>query len=370
MKQTLKRYIHVSLAVIDRGVKGGPMLWVSLTVIIAISFALRVYVNRGQTWGTPDEKRYSMHAYSWRPGKVFTDAIEAFITKEALEIPPTRYAFFAVAALVNRRKKDWTQCFRPMTWIAAVCGALTAPVAFLMTLNLPSSLLVASAPLSLFLSRRALQDTFTGLFLVFALLGLQLGNPWLLGAATSIALASREAVVLYLPALFVAWLLRTSGHWPSAAITLSASVLATVVGYYAIGGRKLVAVFRKLKQPTDYVRRFQSGMPHRVLTDLALVSPVTLIAALVGWQWMPLWLVGFLGAAILVHAFVTPKNVRFLLIVDLGMRIACAWLPDPWPWVVLVVSSVSDFFLYKAFGKVEDPVTANLVMKCGMYLEK
>lgn len=130
-----------------------------------------------------------------------------------------------------------------------------------------------------------------------------------------------------------------------------------------------MAIFKKLRQSTDYVRRFQSGTPHRVVTDLILVSPVTTLSSLVACSWAPWWLIGFVGVGALTHAFITPKNARFLLAVDLGIRMLCAWLPGPWPWVVLVFGGYFDFKLYRAFSQVRDTVTYNLVVASNMYSE-
>lgn len=342
-------------------------MWISL-LVFAVALAYRAYINRGQTKGTPDEKLYSIYAHRWRPGKSYGETIDDFLAKKDLEIPPTRFGFFAVCALASFGKKDWTQCFRPVTWVAAGSAALTAPLAYQVTQDLPSSLLVASSPLSLFLSRRALQDSFTGLLLLVGVWAVHLENAWLLAVALAFALISREAVLLYIPAFLAAWILKC-GLWLEGSVAMVVGTVSAVVMYYSIGGRKLLAVLRKLKQPTDYVRRFQSGLPHRLLVDVALVSPVVLVAVLMTWERAPLWLLAFVGVALLVHAGVTPKNMRFLLIVDVCLRMLCAWLPGPWPWVVLALGSIADLWLYRAFGKCEDPVTANLVVKSGMYLE-
>jgi hypothetical protein len=130
----------------------------------------------------------------------------------------------------------------------------------------------------------------------------------------------------------------------------------------------LSAVFRKLRKPTDYVLRVQAGGPHRVLIDQLFVSPVTTVGALVACLQAPLWLVSFVGTALLVHAFVIPKNVRFMLVVDLGMRMLCASLPGFAPWVVLCLGTVSDVLLYRALYKTNDPVTYDLVLKTGMFV--
>lgn len=235
-------------------------------------------------------------------------------------------------------------------------------MAFQVTHDLPSSLLVASSPLSFFLSRRALQDSFTGLLLLVGVWAVHLESSWLLAVAVALALISREAVLLYVPAYLAAWILKSGAeHWIEGAVALAAGTASAVMAYYAAGGRKLVAVFRKLRQTTDYVRRFQSGMPHRILVDLALVSPVVLVAVLVNWGPAPSWLFGFVAGSVAVHAFITPKNVRFLLVVDIVLRMMCASLPEPWSWAVLVTGSVMDLLLYRAFGKCEDPVTLILL---------
>lgn len=340
-------------------------MW-QLPLVFLIALVLRVVLNRGQTQGTPDERVYSTYAEKWTPGLNHRRFIAAFLGKSDLEIPPTRYGFFAVCAAVRRLK---IPAYQSVTWVAAVSGAIATPIAYGLTHSLPASFLVTLSPLSLLLGRRALQDTFAALLVLVALLAVHLQNVWLLGAAVLLSTATREALVLYIPALLLAWGLRT-GHWVTGGLAVTAGTLGAIGGYYALGGRQLVEVFRKLKQPTDYVRRLQSGAPHRVLVDLLLVSPVTTVGAIVAANWAPWWLSGFVGLGLVTHAFITPKNVRFLLVLDLGARMMCAWLPGPWSWTLIGVSSLADSRLYRAFRDTRDPVTYNLVVQSGMYLEK
>lgn len=344
-------------------------LGLSLLVFV-VGLAYRAYINRiRRNVATPDEKVYCTYALTWKPGQAYARAVEDFIKKPGLEIPPTRFGFFALCSIFNRNRPNWTLCFRPVTWISAISAAFLAPLAYQVTHDLPSSLLVASSPLSLFLSRKALQDTFSCVWLLSGVWAIHLGNPWMLGASVVLALASREALVLYLPAFLVAWGLHT-GLWVTGGLAVSLGIVVAVLAFYTLGGRQLLGVFRKLKQPTDYIRRFQSGMPHRLLVDLVLISPISLLVVLTSWSFAPLWLLAFTGVAMVVHSAITPKNVRFLLIIDICSRMLCAGLPGPWPWIVLVAGSVADLFLYRAIRDMEDPVTANLVVKLGMYQEK
>lgn len=343
------------------------MLWLCLP-LFSLAFALRVRINQGHTWGTPDEKTYSTYAQVWRPNaKVYAPFILRFLDSKTLDdIPPTRYAFYALCSgLVALLKQP---AFQTVTWVAAVAGSLVTPVAYCITGSIPAALLVGSSALSLVLSRRAFQDTFGALTLLLGLWAVNLQNPWLLGVAVFLALASREALALYLPALCFAWALH-GAPWPAGAASVAIGVGVAVGGFYALGGSQLMAIFKKLRQSTDYVRRFQSGTPHRVVTDLILVSPVTTLSSLVACSWAPWWLIGFVGVGALTHAFITPKNARFLLAVDLGIRMLCAWLPGPWPWVVLVFGGYFDFKLYRAFSQVRDTVTYNLVVASNMYSE-
>lgn len=343
------------------------MLWLCLPIFLT-AFALRSYLNRGQTWGTPDEKTYSIYGQNWRPGKKYQWLIQKFLDEPGLDIPPTRYGFFALCSVLTTllRAKD---SYRVITWIAATSGALTTVVAFLVTRSLPASLLVGSAPLSLLLGRRALQDTFAALILLVGILAVQTQNVWLLGVSIALAVATREALLLYVPALYAAWVLATSRWCVGGGCSLGGVALAGLV-YHALGGRKLIAIFGKLRQSTDYVRRLQSGAPHRVLVDLALMSPVTLIGGAVACSSAPPWVTTFVGVALGVHAFVTPKNVRFSLVIDLVIRMMCAWLPTPWAWVVLGLGVISDITIYRLFLPVRDTVTYNLVVFSKMYSEK
>lgn len=345
------------------------MTWVIAAALFASAFAVRAWINRGAATATPDEKVYAIYAATWRPGKAYREAIEAFLTKAELEVPPTRFLFFALGALATWRKKVWAQCFDPLTWVSSVSGALAAPLAFAVTSDWKTALLVASSPLSLMLSRRALQDAFATLPVLLGVWAVPLGSPALLAGAVMLTLTTREALLLYLPALAAAWV--AGGHaWDQGVLAIGAGSTGAVLAFYAVGGRRLIDIFRKLGQPTDYVRRFQSGMPHRPLVDLVLVSPVTTIGGAVACVWAPLWLVTFVGVALLTHAFITPKNIRFLLPIEIAVRMLCAWLPAPWNWVTLGVGLVVDLRLYFAIGGCKDPVTYNLVVRTTMYTEK
>jgi len=337
------------------------MFWLILLPFV-VALWYRIYLNRGQTWGTPDERVYSTYAQKWSP-RQYREFVRVFLTSKDLQVPPTRYAFFGVCRLFVAKAKD---PYRTVTWVAATSGALAAPVAYGITHNLASALLVGSSPLSLILSRRALQDTFAAVTVLLSIYAIYSQNVALLVGSTWLALASREALLLYLPALFLAWGLRT-GHWVVGAGALSTALAFAIGGYYTLGGRELGAIFRRLREKTDYVRRMQSGLPHRVLVDLALVSPATLIGALIACPYAPLWLAGFLGVGLGVHACVTPKNVRFLLALDLCARMLCAWLPGYGIWVVLCLGSLADFCLYRAFKETRDPITHDLVLRTGMY---
>jgi hypothetical protein len=343
------------------------MLWLCLP-LFSIAFAIRVKVNRGHTWGTPDEKTYTTYAQTWRPGAPYLPFIQKFLgSKELDDIPPTRYGFYALCAGLVAVLKSHP--FRTVTWVAAVAGALASPVSFAITGSLPAAVLVGTSALSLTLSRRAFQDTFAALALMLGLWAIHLQSVGLLFVSAWLALATREALLLYLPSLYLAWLV-ARGSWLSGGIALSLSGVSAVTIYHLLGGRQVLDVFRKLRQPTDYVRRFQSGLPHRVLVDLLMVSPVTMVGAFVAVPFSPGWLVCFVMGALGTHAFITPKNVRFILVVDLGTRMLCAWLPGPWPWVVLILGSLSDLALYRVFGRTKDPVSYNLLVATRMYSEK
>lgn len=342
---------------------------VAVLALFAVAFGCRFLINRGITVATPDDQRYAAYASNWRAGSAYRAEVEAFLAKSELEIPPTRYGFFAICALASRGRSTWQQCLGPITWVAACSGAMAAPIAFLITRDPWSSLLVVSSPLSLMLSRRALQDTFSSLFVLLAILSACLGNPWFFGASVAMMLATREAQLLFLPALLVAWHLATKDWLIGSAAALGGVVLA-VSGFYLLGGRHLLSVFKKLGQSTDYVRRFQAGMGHRPLVDLVLVSPVTTIAGAVACVWAPKWLIGFVAVALGTHALITPKNVRFLLALEIGLRMLCAWLPSPWNWAILGAGLLSDLRMYFAVGGCKDPVTYNLVVRTGMYTEQ
>lgn len=343
-------------------------MW-QLLPLFAFAFSLRAYVNRGAAQATPDEKVYAVYAHTWRPGKTYTEMVAAFLNKPELEVPPSRFLFFALSALVTWGKKSWVECFNPLTWLSVVAGALATPLVYLITQDWRASLLVGTSSLSIMLSRRALQDAFAALPVLMGVWAIGMQNDYLLAAAVAMTLTTREAMLLYLPALFISWGLH-SGGWFVGGIAVVAGCLLAMASFYVVGGRWLLPVFYKLGQSTNYVRRFQSGMPHRILVDMMLVSPVAMVAGIIAIPWAPIWLTGFILVAGLTHALIRPKNLRFLLPVELGVRTLVAFLPEPWPWVALGLGVLTDLRLYFAIGGCKDPVTYNLVVRTSMYSEE
>ncbi len=211
---------------------------------------------------------------------------------------------------------------------------------------LPAAL-VGGSPLLWAGARRALQDvTVTAVGLVAIRFG---------GLALFPLLALKEAAVLWLPAILV------GNGFPGTPFIFCGFVAWLLSLAVIFGPRKALALLRAVatSHGHEYTERFQVGGPQRYLVDLMLLSPVALGAALVG----P-WRGEFLLAAVLLasHCLVRVKNARFILGVDVLLRVAAANVLGPW----VLLALVWDAWTVWRLRRVYDPVTAVLIREMRM----
>lgn len=265
--------------------------------------------------------------------------------------------------------------------------------------------LTTFSPLYLALGRRALVDSFATLTLgltVWLLLDLVVsGNRpaarFRFAVVFGFAILTKETNVLFLvPALaFLAvdrYLLGNRLEWRSLLVPLLAPPAAAGLLFaVAAGGigqlAELASIILRSPATNEYAIRFGSGPWYRYIIDFMLLSPVPTLMAL---AFIATRIKGLLGrrldrraAYFLVVAlslFVTfnffTKNVRYVAILDLPIRIFCVlWLLEVlrsgWkrPAAVLAILAVAalsaaDFLSFQEMavaGRMYDPVSYSLL---------
>lgn len=210
------------------------------------------------------------------------------------------------------------------------------------------ALLVASSPIAIGLSRRALQDTLAGLFVLLTLVDAYFGNPWLVFLGAFCCLCTKEATVMGLGAIALVF-------YRVAPLPIAAAVAAWGLGSLAVlradAVGRLVRIILGHGGRNDYTRKYQEGPPWRGFTDLALVSP----AVAVGFFGLPKELWCFCIAYVGIHGL-QSQTVRTMLPVDAVLRIGTAVVLGKWAILVLAWDLVTAYRLRDVY----DPVTANL----------
>ncbi|HEY3495272.1 MAG TPA: glycosyltransferase [Polyangiaceae bacterium] len=314
---------------------------------------------------------------------------------EALNAPALGPDEAAYAGQAERLKKDGFKAFRlmaveylnsfvaqslpsPVRWLwivlvaalgkwasfigAALAGPATAITASNITgqQELAAAVAIAVAPLAVHIGwNRRFQDGLVAALTAGAIGAAALGDPLALGIAVFLLVAVKEAGVLALPAVAVAWWFSGAPWWQFGAAVTAAGA-ANVLALLALFGSTALPMLRAGAKghATPYTRDNQRGAPHRLFVDLVLVSPITTVLGLFGNP----WLVGIAGALVAAHALAPVRNVRLILAADLLLR-ASAGIAFGW-YALLAIPF--DVYVFRRLKNVYDPVTAALVSQLGM----
>lgn len=228
----------------------------------------------------------------------------------------------------------------------------------------PWTALVISAPLLCSVERRKLQDATVASVTVIAC-GLAFrGHPIAAALTCAAMLCIKEGGILMLPAVFAAALVNgqnIAAQWP----IFLAPVIWLAVSRAVCGPSFLPALTLSVRsQRHAYTREHQSGMPHRLIADLALVSPfVLLLAPLADWR-----ITAVAAAIVATHMLSPVRNVRTILAADLLLRISVGmWLVRFGWWGALGATALVawDVWLIGRLRGLRDTVTAALVQATG-----
>ncbi|HJQ36444.1 MAG TPA: glycosyltransferase family 39 protein [Thermoanaerobaculia bacterium] len=367
-------------------------------LIFAAAAAIRIAVNNVAVYSRADETIYLLYAKSGYP-----QIVRMYLADPKLWLfpHPLRWSWIGVTSLA---------CFdcthRTLATISTIAGiavvALTFWIArelFGSTTALVATVLAATSPLQLALSRRALSDEFVCaavLASIAALLqylrgaagfsppnvsgGLKPAAPriaWLFAwiAATTIALASKELFLFSYPLLLGFWWLRARKlRWYEAAAWLAPPFLFFAVFSILAGDVSSFFEIARLTASTvnaAYPAQYQSGPPHRLLIDLLAVAPVVTIFAVAGVVSLRRHPFALLALAMFaLHALLPSQNLRYIAPVEPMLRIvAAAFLTAEfrdrrWLGGLLLANAAIEWMLFSTIfirGQVYDPVTDHLL---------
>ncbi len=309
----------------------------------------------------PDEACYSKQAKTVRERGLggFRVLAERFLSDpEQAALPsPVRWLWIGLCAATSART-------------STVVSAALMPLAcwWLFSFWLPGwapVLVACGSPLFWTLSRRALQDVTVAILTVLTLGAASAGAPWLLAVSVLALLGAKEAGVLMLPAAAGLWLLADHPLLPGA-LAIAASLALWLAVTRLLLGRNAWRVLRAAKDghATEYTKAYQSGMGHRLLVDLTLVSPLLMLFACAGatasidLAFAPL-------AIFSTHTLAPVRNVRTILAADLLIRglVGAYWAASP---LVLLTLLTFDACLFWRMRNVYDPTTHTLTAAFGM----
>ncbi len=223
----------------------------------------------------------------------------------------------------------------PVRWGWSSALALTARAAAWFAL-LAAVLTLAVSPLLIHLARLRLQDTAVAALSIASIMAAP-WSPYTLAFAFAGLLSLKpESAALTVPAIAVAS--------PTVATALALGVgglvwsLTTAVAFGPRLAWGLAQAMRPGTYENEYGRTYQQGMWHRLLVDLALVSPVWIGAAI--W-YHPAALLPAL-VLLVTHAVTPVRNLRTVLAVDLLMRAALYSVLPVW---VIIAGYACDAYL-------------------------
>jgi 4-amino-4-deoxy-L-arabinose transferase-like glycosyltransferase len=296
--------------------------------------------------------------------------------------------------------------FQALSWISAVFSILTMIVGYLMarrlfdgTVATFSMALFAVSPISLAMSRRALQDSSVAFFVVLSayLFYLMLTDrrpiyKALFAVSFYMAVIVKESSVV-LSAFFVFYILWNRAFLDRGSAVLGpllaviAAIAAALATFTAVTGSpkalaSLASIILTSPATNEYAVRFQSGGLERYIKDFFLVSPAVLILGVAyclqyfvrqddryagQFFLIVFFIVGYIGFSFF------SKNLRYVLALDVPLRImasalcvrSASYIPR---WgapiaasacLFLCATDLSLFNYYFLVHSIYDPVTAN-----------
>ncbi len=331
----------------------------ALVAVMVLGAALRLFARDGVSFSPADEAHYLAMARALADGGLgaYPSLVAEHVQNTGLHAYPSplRYAHVVLAALAC--KIHGSVSFAALASLSTLAGVVTVGATAALGARVVglrhgilAALFVAVSPLQLALGRRALQDEVVVAACTLTLLAFisidrnarvfarhSLVPVALFTASASVFLALKETSMLLYAALVgiaVVDAFRRDGSWGRVALVLAPPALA-VLGFLALGGTVAQGVdlvrLSAASANTPYAQAFMAGPPHRVVVDLFLLIPCTMVLAAAslglssGRSTSPGWRVAATFAAVtFVAAAGLPKNVRFTAVLEPVLAIAAA----------------------------------------------
>jgi len=382
----------------------------SLVVVLAVALVWRLLTFAGPERTGYDEAVY--RAYAQLIGERGLEGIRAAVAawpqNEFLNKGSLPYRLFYLLPCVGICKLLGGYTTSHIAVLSLLFGLATVVVTLLLArrwvgpvYGLLATLLVVVSPLGTLLSRRALQDTCFAFLVALALLLFdrycrgerRRSDLWWLGAALVAGFLTKETMLFLYPAFLLAGLWVARDGWrdklPVVVPFVVAPVIHLAVVVWLSGGFQICLdtyrSYAAMQEKIPYALAYQNGPWFRYLVDLMLVSPLTMLLAVIGAALpsrSPRAVLVFTLAALAVMSAISILNVRFILFLDPCLRmyavlgaVALARQASATPrlqcaamlllFVVVIGGDLFQFYrLFDAAG-VYDPVTAELIRANG-----
>jgi hypothetical protein len=267
--------------------------------------------------------------------------------------PPIRWSYLLMVAGVMRAWPSPSDDYHPLVFISFVFGVLAfVPVWWWLRLRAPppatvlAALLVTTAPVTRGMSKYPVVDAIqlTLALSLFAAIAEWLRSPrrsllYAIGGITLFVLSSREAAFVFLfagTAMVVHERVQTGTlKWPPLwAMFAGCSAMLLISAALAGGFGQLFLLARDVVHGAMNTGNgaYVGGAYYRYLVDLMMVSPVVMVTAAVSAGWLrqkpdlkPITDQVLVATVVsLIFLSILPKTLRYVMVVDSGLRIICA----------------------------------------------
>jgi hypothetical protein len=364
----------------------------TLAAILVLAAGLRWFAFRSVKKYSPADEAVYAEQVRWlnTPGrKGFRAFVDVYLaTPRVHDFPsPLRWGYLFLAAGWCRAYRESDE--RALAIFSSFCGLGVVVMSWVLARQLVGATaaawcaaLVACSALQLIVGRRALSDTPAALAAITYLAAaiwyaqapttLTASAVLLLGA---LAITVKETALVFVLPVGLVLAVATHGLRPDMllAVVLGPVLLWIALSMLVVGGRRrLVALIRNMvaQKNGPYVAAYQSGVWSRSIVDLALVVPLTLVAAVAGatllLQRGSLAVPTALVAAVLLAGLAPLKNVRMQLVAEVLVCVAAGVaLAELGIFSGLLVCASGVWMGHKMVN-VYDPVTLNLVRALNM----
>jgi uncharacterized membrane protein len=384
---------------------------VSVVFVIALGAALRIYWNDVAVFSDHDETVYLRSAQTVASDWLsYPSLVRGYLTSQELQdqtapLPSRWGGVFITAAACTIGPCT----YRTLTWVETLAGIIAMPLTYGLARRLfgrtaawLAVAFTAVAPIQLAMGRRALEDEL----LLVAILVALWATAWMAGIARFsawrsalaigayvFAFAMKEIFLLYYPALLAALVLLRGNRRvaPSdlALFGLPPLIYAAVFGL-ASGDPLALVTFAGLQQSGRanlYIQQYQSGPAHEPLADIFLLGPLIAVIGIAGVgmtirdlprRHEAIAVAAFFGLLLAAYAIV-PKDARYFMAGDAGLRLLAAWAIASFAWlrpgltplltvgtaVVNALIELPIFGLVFIRNGVQDPILSNILKAFG-----